>query len=113
MLRFLTKAVIFTVSILASYLITGTIEDRVLRETEQFRPLTATLLGMAIIVAVFVPVFAYTERMTEAAIKAGLRQTKAGAGKVLGAVIFVGIIFIILLALFLDRWFGISIIDAI
>lgn len=113
MMRFLTKAVIFTISILASYLITGAIEDRVLNETEQFRPLTATLLGMAIIVLVFVPVFAYTERMTEAAIKAGLRQTRAGAGKILGAVFFVGIIFLILLALFLDRWFGISIIDAI
>lgn len=111
-MKFFTRAVIFTVSILASYLITGAIEERVLRETEQFRPLTATLLGMAIIVAVFVPVFAYTEKLTESAIKAGLRQTKAGAGKIIGVIIFVLVIFVILLALFLNRWFEISIIDA-
>lgn len=113
MMKHITRAVIFTFSILTSYLITGAIEERVFQETEQFRPLTATLLGMGIIVVIFVPIFAYTEKVTESVVKAGLQQTKSGAGKVFGVIIFVGIAFAILLALYLDRWFGISLIDAL
>jgi hypothetical protein len=112
MMKHLTRAVIFTVSILVSYLITGAIEERILEETEQFRPLTATLVGMAIIIIIFVPVFAYTEKLTEGAVKAGLKQTKSGAGKTLGVLIFVVIVYIMLFALYLDRWFGMSILEA-
>lgn len=112
MKRKLTKAVIFTVTVLTTYLLTAMIEDRVLRETERFRPLTATLLGMACIVLIFVPVFAYTERLTEAVMKAGLKTTRSSVGAVLGAIGFVLVVFVILLALFLDRWFDKSLIDA-
>ncbi len=113
MMKFITRAVIFSVSILSSYLITGAIEERVLSETERFRPLTATLIGMGVIVLVFVPVFAYAERITQAAVKAGLQQTKAGAGKIVGVLVFVVIVYLILFALFLDRWFSISVMDAL
>lgn len=112
MMRHITRAVIFTFSILTSYLVTGAIEERVLLETERYRPLTATLLGMGIIVLIFVPIFAYTEKITEAIVKAGLQQTKSGAGKIFGVIIFVGIVFLILLALYVDRWFDVSLIDA-
>ena len=44
MMRHITRAIIFTVSILTSYLITGAIEERVLSETERFRPLVATAI---------------------------------------------------------------------
>ena len=110
--RKLTKALIFTVTVLTSYLLTSLIEDRVLRETEAFRPLTATLLGMACIVLIFVPVFTYTERLTEAVMRASLRTTKSSAGTILGTIAFVFVVVVILIALFLDRWFGLSIIDA-
>ena len=113
MMRHLTRAVIFAFSILTSYLVTGAIEERVLLETERFRPLNATLLGMAVIVLIFVPIFAYTEKITEAVVKAGLQQTKNGAGKILGVIAFVGIVFVILLALYLDRWFAVSLLDAL
>ena len=108
----ITRAVIFTVSILTSYLITGAIEIRVLEETERFRPIIATLLGMSIIVLIFVPIFAYTEKITEGAVKAGLQQTKNGAGKIFGVIIFVVVVFVMLFALYLDRWFEMSIMDA-
>lgn len=111
MMKHLTRAVIFTVSILVSYLITGAIEERVFAETERFRPITATLIGMALIVCIFAPVFAYTDRLTEAAVKASLQQTKSGAGKVIGVLAFVVIVFVILFALFLDKWFNKSIIE--
>jgi len=112
MMRHITRAVIFAVSILASYLLTGAIEERVLHETERYRPLLATLIGMGVIVLIFAPVFAYTEKITEAAIKAGLQQTRSGAGRVFGVILFVSIVFIILFALFLNRWFDMSILDA-
>lgn len=113
MKRFLTRSLIFVVSVLTTYLMTSLIEERILREAEQFRPVTATLLGMACIVLIFVPVFAYTERLSEAVIKAGLRTTKNSAGVVIGAIAFVVVVFIILFALFLDRWFDKSIMDAL
>ncbi len=112
MMKHLTRAVIFTVSILTSYLITGAIEIRVLSETERFRPVIATAVGMAVIVLIFVPIFAYTDRMTQAAVKAGLQQTKSGAGKVLGVIIFIVVVYFLLFALYLDRWFGMSVLDA-
>ncbi len=108
-MRHLTKAVIFTVTVLTSYLLTGLLEERVLSETEQFRPATATALGMAIIVLIFVPVFAFTERLTEKAVQAGLQQTKRGAGRTIGVVFFVIIVFTVLFALYLDKWFGLSV----
>lgn len=113
MMRHLTRAVIFTVSILTSYLITGAIEVRVLSETERFRPVIATAVGMAVIVLIFVPIFAYTDRMTQAAVKAGLQQTKSGAGKVLGVIIFIAVVYFLLFALYLDRWFEMSVLDAL
>lgn len=109
-MKYLTKALIFTVTVLVSYLLTALLEDRVLLETERFRPATATLLGMGIIVLVFVPVFAYTERISEAVIRASLRQSKT-AGPILGAILFVIVVLVILFALYLDRWFDLSIID--
>jgi hypothetical protein len=113
MMKYVTRAVIFTVSILSSYLITYSVEVRILEETERFRPIIATAVGMAVIVLVFVPIFAYTERITEAIVKSTLQQTKQGAGKVLGVVIFTVIVLVILFALYLDRWFEVSILDAI
>lgn len=112
MMKFVTRAVIFSVSILVSYLITGAVEDRVFVETERFRPFTATLIGMGLIVCIFAPVFAYADRITEAAVKASLQQTKSGAGKVIGVVVFIAVVYIILFALFLDKWFNMSILQA-
>ncbi|NQW31013.1 MAG: hypothetical protein HQ472_10940 [Ignavibacteria bacterium] len=110
-MRKFTRAIIFMVSVLTTYLLTGLLEEKMLSQTEAFRPITATLLGMVIIVMVFVPVFAYTERITEAVIKAGLQQTKSGAGKILGVAIFTVIIFVILFAIYLNRWFDKSILE--
>src|SRR5688572_4586412 len=102
MMRSVTKAVVFTITVLSSYLVTGLLEDRVLRETERFRPMTATLLGMAIIVLIFVPVFTYLERITETVVKAGVKQTRSGAGRILGVVVFILVALAILFALYLD-----------
>jgi hypothetical protein len=113
MMKFITRAVVYSVSILSSYLITGAIEERVLTETERFRPLTATLIGMGVIMLIFVPVFSYADKITQAAVKASLQQTKAGAGKVFGVIAFVVVVYVVLIALFLDRWFSISLLDAL
>lgn len=110
MKRHITRALIFVVTVLVTYLVTALLEDRVLLETERFRPATATMLGMGIIVLVFVPVFAYTERITEAVIRASLRQSKT-AGPIIGAILFVCVVLVILFALYLDRWFDMSIVD--
>jgi hypothetical protein len=110
-MRKITRAIIFIVSVLTTYLLTGFIEEKILSQTEEFRPVTATLLGMGIIVLIFVPVFAYTERITEAVIKAGLQQTKSGAGKIVGVIVFTLLILTMLFAIFLNRWFNKSIAD--
>ena len=96
MFKRITRAVLFSISILTSYLITGAIETRVLSETEHFRPITATIIGMVIIVLIYAPIYAYTERITQAVVKAGMQQSKAGAGKIVGAVLFVALAFLIL-----------------
>jgi hypothetical protein len=112
-MRKFTKAVVFTVTVLVSYLISGAIEERVFAETEQFRPLTATLLGMAVIVLVFVPVFTYTERLTEWLVVSSLKQSRQQGGRVLGVIACTMLIAIILVALYLNRWFQQSLLDVI
>jgi len=113
MMKYVTKAVIFTVTVLVSYLLTGLLEDRLLQETERFRPATSTWLGMGIIVLIFVPVFAYTERATEAVVKISMQQTRSGAGRVIGVIFFIILVFAVLFALYLDKWFGLSIGDVL
>lgn len=108
-MRYVTKALIFSVTVLVSYFLTGILEEHLLQETERFRPGTATLLGMGIIVLIFVPVFAYTERMTAAIVQNSLQQTKKGAGRIVGVTLFVLIVFTVLFALYLDKWFDLSI----
>jgi len=108
-MKYVTKAVIFTVTVLVSYLLTGLLEDRLLQETERFRPVTSTLIGMGIIVLIFVPVFAFTESATEATVKIGMQQTKSGAGRIIGVIFFVILVFTVLFALYLNKWFDLSI----
>lgn len=113
MMKYVTKAVIFTVTVLVSYLLTGVVEDKIMSQTERFRPVNATLLGMAIIVLIFVPVFAYTEKVTEAVVKASLRTTRSSAGKVTGVILFVAVIFLVLFALYLNRWYHLGLGDVL
>ena len=112
-MKYITKAAIFTVTVLVSYLRTGLVEERIMSETERFRPATATWLGMGIIVLIFVPVFAYTERLTEAFVKTGLQQTKSGSGRIFGVLFFIVLVVAVLYALYLNKWFGLSIGDVL
>lgn len=112
-MRHITKAIIFTVTVLVSYLLTGLLEERLLQETERFRPATATLLGMGIIVLIFVPVFAYTERITQSIVKTGLQQTKSGAGRIIGVLFFIALVLVVLFAIYLNKWFGLSVGDVL
>lgn len=113
MMRSITRAVIFTVTVLSSYLLTGLLEEYLLGETERFRPVTATLLGMGVIVLIFVPVFSFTERITESVVAASLKQTSRGAGRIIGIVLFTFLVFATLFAIYLGRWFGLSVGDVL
>ena len=108
-MRNLTRAIIFTVTVLVSYLCTGLLEDYLLGETERFRPVIATLLGMGVIVLIFVPVFSFTERITESVVVASLKQTSRGAGRIIGIVLFTLLVFATLFAIYLNKWFGLSV----
>jgi len=113
MMKHVTKGVIFTVTVLVSYLLTGLVEDKIMSQTEQFRPVTATLLGMGTIVLIFVPLFAYVEKITEAIVKASLRTTRTSAGKVIGVLLFIGTVFLVLFAIFLKRWYHLGLGDVL
>lgn len=112
-MRNITRAIIFTVTVLASYLCTGLLEEYLLGETERFRPVTATLLGMGVIVLIFVPVFSFTERITESVVAASLKQTSRGAGRIIGIVLFTLLVFATLFSLYLNKWFGLSVGDVL
>lgn len=113
MLRKVTKIVIYVVTVLTTYLVTGFIEEKTLTEAERFRPVLATLLGMAMIAILFIPVFGYMERVTEAVVTASLRTTKGSAGRIMGVIAFVIVTLVLLFAVFLNRWFGMSLTDLI
>ena len=60
------------------------------------------------IVLIFVPIFSLTERITESIVASSLKHTSRGAGRIIGIVLFTLLVFATLFAIYLNKWFGLS-----
>lgn len=113
MYRFLFRFVVTTITILTANLLTTAISDYMVTYKNTARPLTFTLIGMAIIVIVFYPLFLKLEDWVTGFSVKLVKSGKSLAGKYLGLfLIFVGCL--VVLGYFYARmWYQIDIVRAL
>ena len=108
MYRFFFRFVVTTLTILTANLITNAIGNYLVSYKNQYKPLIFTLLGMAIIVVIFYPLFVKLEEWVK---KVSIKMVKSGnslAGRYLG-LIFTFLGGILVLTYFFARvWYHID-----
>ncbi|MFN5308892.1 MAG: hypothetical protein ACK5C0_05500 [Candidatus Kapaibacterium sp.] len=113
MLRKITKAILFTINVLIAYLVSAAVEDIILQRAQQLKPLSATAIGMIVIVMIFFPLFSITEKITEEVMKFSLKTSKGTFGKRFGLIVFTLVALLILYNIYLELWFNLGVVDAI
>ena len=84
MYRYFFRFVVTTLTILTANILTNALGNLLVSYKNQYKPLTFTLLGMAIIVLIFYPLFVKLEEWVK---KISVKMVKSGnslAGKYLG-----------------------------
>lgn len=84
MYRFLFRFAVMTVTILTSNLLTNAISNYLVTYKNHLRPVTFTLIGMAVIVIVFFPLFAKLDEWVKGISMKIVKKGKSLAGKYLG-----------------------------
>jgi hypothetical protein len=113
MYRFLFRFVVTTITILTANLLTTAISDYMVTYKNTARPLTFTLIGMAIIVIVFYPLFLKLEDWVTGFSVKLVKSGKSLAGKYLG-LFFIFVVCLVILSYFYARmWYQIDIVRAL
>jgi len=84
MYRFFFRFVVMTLTILTANLLTNAISDYMVSYKNSYKPLTFTLIGMAIIIVVFYPLFLKLESWVRDLSVKVINSGKSLAGKYLG-----------------------------
>ena len=84
MYRFFFRFVVTILTILTATLLTTVISDYMISYKNHYKPLTFTLIGMAIIVVVFYPLFLKLEQWVKYLSVKMIRSGRSLAGKYLG-----------------------------
>lgn len=107
MIRHLTKALVFILTILMAELAIEFLKHHLKFATGIRDPYRNTLIGMGIIVGVFYPVFKLTEFVVEILTEHFVEQAKERSGNsILGLLIAFTIGFGLLFVLYLKEWYG-------
>jgi hypothetical protein len=113
MYRFFFRFVVTTLTILTANLITNALGDYLVSYRNQYKPLTFTLLGMAIIVVIFYPLFVKLEEWVK---NISVKMVKSGnslAGKYLGlSLTFLGGI-VVLTYFYARMWYHIDLLQVL
>ncbi len=109
MYKYIFRFVVTILTILTANLLTSAITDLMAGFKNSYKPLTFTLAGMAIIVAVFYPLFLKLEAwLTRISIKA-VRSGSSLAGRYMGLIITFIAAMVILLYFYAKMWYHINI----
>ena len=107
MIRHLTKALVFILTILMAELAIEFIKHHLKLKTGVRDPYLRTLIGMGVIVGIFYPVFKFTEWFVELLTENFVEKAKEHSGNaVLGLLIAFVLGFGALFILYLKEWYG-------
>lgn len=87
MYRYLFRFVVTTLTILTANLLTSAIGEYMVSFRNNYKPLTFTLAGMAVIVVVFYPLFIKLEKWVEGFSVRIIRSGRSMAGKYVGLIL--------------------------
>ena len=108
MYRFFFRFVVTILTILTATLLTTVISDYMISYKNHYKPLTFTLIGMAIIVVVFYPLFLKLEQWVKYLSVKMIRSGRSLAGKYLGlSIAFLGGL-LILCYFYAKMWYHID-----
>ncbi len=99
MYRNLFRFAVFTVTILAANLLTSTLSNYFITFRHHMKPVTFTIIGMAVTVLIFYPLFVKLEELVEKISMDVLKRGRTTLGK------YVGLIFSFLVCLVVLIWF--------
>jgi hypothetical protein len=113
MYRFFFRFVVATLTILTANLLTNTISDFLVSHKNQYKPITFTLIGMAIIIIVFYPLFMKLEDwIKEFSVKV-IKSGNSFAGKYLGLFLTFLVGLFILVYFYARMWYSIDFLQVI
>jgi len=84
MYRFLFRFAVTSLTILTATLLTTAISDYMVSYKNHYKPFTFTLIGMAIIIVIFYPLFLKLEEWVKSFSKRVIKTGKSMAGRYLG-----------------------------
>lgn len=113
MKKYLVKLVVFTISILTANLIGDYISDFLTSYKNHYKPLTFTLIAMAVIVIIFYPLFEFLDKWINTFSKKVVQKGKSFAGQYLGLFFVFFISICILTYFYVIHWYGINIFNYI
>lgn len=108
MYRSLFRFSVMTVTILAANLLTSTLNNYFITFKYQVRPLTFTIIGMLITVAVFYPLFVKLEEWVEQISADILKRGRTTFGKYAGLIIAFVLCLAVLLWFYAKMWYRID-----
>ena len=109
MYRYLFRFSVTTLTILTANLLTTAVSNYMTGYKNSFRPLTFTLIGMAVIVVVFYPLFMKMEIWVSDFSAKVIRSGKSLAGKYLGLLLAFTTAIVVLLYFYAKMWYNVNI----
>ena len=110
MYRRLFKIAVMTITILTANLVTSALSDYMVSYRMHFKPITFTLIGMAIITIVFYPLFTKLEDWINVISSKVVKTGKSFAGKYVGLLFTFLLCFAVLFYFYAKIWYNIDMI---
>jgi hypothetical protein len=105
MYRFLFRFVVMSLTILTANLLTNAISDYMVSYKTQYKPLTFTLIGMTIIIAVFYPLFVKLQDWVKTISVKVVKSGNSFAGKYIGLPLTFLVCLVILVYFYAKMWY--------
>lgn len=108
MYRYSFRFVVMSITILTASLLTTALSNYLVTFKNHMRPLTFTLLGMAVIVVIFYPLFAKLEEWVKGISRKIVKKGKSMAGKYLGLALAFFVCIAVLSYFYAKMWYHID-----
>jgi len=111
MYRYSFRFVVMSITILTANLLTTALGNYLVTYKNHIKPLTFTLLGMAVTIVVFYPLFAKMEEWVKGLSTRIIKKGKSVAGKYLGLILVFLVCIAVLSYFYAKMWYHINLWD--
>lgn len=108
MYRYSFRFVVMSITILTANLLTNALGNYLVTFKNHIRPLTFTIMGMAVIVMIFYPLFAKLEEWVKSLSMKVVKKGKSMAGKYFGLILSFIVCLLVLSYFYSNMWYHIN-----